>query len=676
MENAAEKDQYYVEDQKAYVHLIELLEQSSENGMSKKHMDKILATCEYELFGDRGFFGDHGSLEPERFMQCIRAYQDLSQIVKGWPNCVRGHFGWREQRLLEELRLLKTCAFGSGGYKGQGCNLLSYAYAEFFTSFFSLYSDFLDKRIAESIEKKSFSPAIAMALYAKLFDSKSFQYAVPDVEVLSGNNFSGRILLIVPPGCCRRRYVHTFYVNKNGGIEEICIGESDRHKMINGNKFSADLWGKYYYKWDTTKTVMGNSFAIDCCDKYYYKWDPNKWTITFWYQDDEKVFKFIPGKKQWILHESRKVPFRSKCENRVEAVNLEEVPQEQNAIVSSDTTPLHEACYEGKIDVVKSLIAQKVNLDAQKSCYHTTPLGYAVLKNHYDIVELLLKNGASPHGLLSTDTVYVRSALAEAIFQNNHKMIALLKKHGADINHKDEDGNTDMHRIGHMNSNDIEKLLKSGADVNAKNSNGLTALSNYYFPHGSADPEIEILKKYGANINEFHDGTALTSSTYEQDVGKAETLLKNGANPEIAGKGDVTPLHMAAKYGRSEMVQLLIKYGASVEASDSWGVTPLLSAASCGKYHPVQYNRGDEYLEIAKLLIDHGAKVNVTEKYGNTPLLCAVRANCKRMVELLLKNGAKVDVVNSYQETPLSLAKKQKNKEIQKILENALTKES
>ncbi|GHU17400.1 hypothetical protein FACS189472_04230 [Alphaproteobacteria bacterium] len=321
MEDTAKKDPHSIAAyHKAYVNLIDLLEKSAKNGMSKEQMDKILDVYEHELFYGIGF-----TIGPHKFMTCIRAYQDLSQLVKSWPKeneeykGVLESYGYSQEwllRLLRELRVLKISnvlkigAFDDEDNRCAISDLLEYAYDKCLTNLFS-YTDFFDKRIAESIEKNSFSPAIAKALYVKLLDmrliTEADRHAIPDVKVLSGNKFPGHILL-VPREFDAWMDVYTLYVNKDGSIEKICIKEGDspyfadesRVPMVKGNCFSVDYGADY---------------------KFFYKWDSNNGILTFLdhkmvqnHEDIkdvfyEKDFKFILEKKQWILHESRKVPY-------------------------------------------------------------------------------------------------------------------------------------------------------------------------------------------------------------------------------------------------------------------------------------------------------------------------------------------------------------------------------
>ncbi|GLD95447.1 hypothetical protein PINS_up004092 [Pythium insidiosum] len=60
-----------------------------------------------------------------------------------------------------------------------------------------------------------------------------------------------------------------------------------------------------------------------------------------------------------------------------------------------------------------------------------------------------------------------------------------------------------------------------------------------------------------------------------------------------------TPLHVAAEYGRADVVHLLLDKGADLNARDWAGATPLEAAARSGR------------ADIARLLSEHNGKVNV-----------------------------------------------------------------
>ena len=51
-------------------------------------------------------------------------------------------------------------------------------------------------------------------------------------------------------------------------------------------------------------------------------------------------------------------------------------------------------------------------------------------------------------------------------------------------------------------------------------------------------------------------------------------LLENGANPNIPGGHNETPLNDAVACNRTNIARLLVSYGADVNARNSRGLTP------------------------------------------------------------------------------------------------------
>lgn len=88
---------------------------------------------------------------------------------------------------------------------------------------------------------------------------------------------------------------------------------------------------------------------------------------------------------------------------------------------------------------------------------------------------------------------------------------------------------------------------------------------------------------------------------------------------------DWTPLHIAAKRGNLDIVQLLIERGAELNALNSMGQTPLFLAVQGG------------HKDIANLLIERGAIVRIKDKFDKTPLDWA---DTQEMKDLLTRSGA------------------------------------
>ncbi len=141
-------------------------------------------------------------------------------------------------------------------------------------------------------------------------------------------------------------------------------------------------------------------------------------------------------------------------------------------------------------------------------------------------------------------------------------------------------------------------------------------------------------------------------------------------------------LALAARQGRTDMVEVLIESGASVEARDSQGCTPLITAVRKNKADVVRVllargadvnardksdstalcwsagSAGDP--ESLRSLIGAGANVNAADKNGMTPLLWAARYGDAARAQILIQAGADVAARDRDGQTALDLARKRK----------------
>lgn len=121
------------------------------------------------------------------------------------------------------------------------------------------------------------------------------------------------------------------------------------------------------------------------------------------------------------------------------------------------------------------------------------------------------------------------------------------------------------------------------------------------------------------------------------EAGKPEAvklLLDSGANPNIRGKYEYTPLFLASLSNQLAIVKLLIERGADVNAKSKYNETPLILAA--------QYN----YTEIARLLIENGSDVAVRDHHGRNALNYARDYQNQELIELILKRSDNKNEIN------------------------------
>jgi hypothetical protein len=150
-------------------------------------------------------------------------------------------------------------------------------------------------------------------------------------------------------------------------------------------------------------------------------------------------------------------------------------------------------------------------------------------------------------------------------------------------------------------------------------------------------------------------GDPLLEAAEQGDVAAVTELLDAGADVN-AYRDDLgrTPLHVAAWYGRTSVVELLIARGAEVdrrtgERSPDYGPnrreTALMRAAGWG------------HLETVRVLLAAGADASARNTNGETPLhfaVCAHGADVPAVVELLIDaGGADPNAVDRWRRTPL-----------------------
>jgi hypothetical protein len=135
--------------------------------------------------------------------------------------------------------------------------------------------------------------------------------------------------------------------------------------------------------------------------------------------------------------------------------------------------PLTLAAKEGKIDVVKALLALKVSPNAEVADGYSPLL--AAIAWHPEIVPILLDAGADPNNYAH----YWEFPLTSAIENGDQAAVEQLLKSGARINATDHlDGQTALHAaVLYRNYAGIEALLKAGADPLIRDSDGKTAIA-------------------------------------------------------------------------------------------------------------------------------------------------------------------------------------------------------
>jgi ankyrin repeat protein len=299
-----------------------------------------------------------------------------------------------------------------------------------------------------------------------------------------------------------------------------------------------------------------------------------------------------------------------------------------------EETPLHTAAKRGFAAVVKVLLANKADLNAQNKG-GWSPLMSAASADHPEIVKRLLAAGANPNLKDNQDRTALNCAIGNSpeIFQ---------------------------------------ALLAAGINPNTENSQGRTPLS--YVVEKDGSEIVKLLLAAKANPNGGTLDAPLLVAIHEKDSNSAELLLQAGADPNAKGEvdwqpswnwhvvplpppvmspwhGSAAPLWLAVSTKQLPMMQLLLKYKANPDDSQADGRPFLFSVL--------------DKPEILTALLDAGAKVDARDEtdtingtiYKRTALMMAASgANNSNAVEVLLQHGADANARDSQGRTALHWA--------------------
>jgi ankyrin repeat protein len=265
-------------------------------------------------------------------------------------------------------------------------------------------------------------------------------------------------------------------------------------------------------------------------------------------------------------------------------------------------------------------------------------------------INVKAKNGRTP---LITACIYTGNVAY--IFPYNRKngtnVIKFLIENGAKADCVDDRGMTPLLWLI-KNSGDpgiIKLILAKGAKLNRKNKKGRTALlvlaTLPFYNKINLMPIFEILLQHKADVNVKDSNGAsalLLALGHQQQSEFIKRLLKAGAKVNTRSNYGVTPLMLAARHYKVDIVEKLILSGAGINAKDASGWTPLMYAA---EDWPRGYGcvvvsmprlRSREYPQkTIRLLIKHGAKFS-NDIYGNTPLIEAAGWADARTLKLLI----------------------------------------
>lgn len=269
-------------------------------------------------------------------------------------------------------------------------------------------------------------------------------------------------------------------------------------------------------------------------------------------------------------------------------------------------------------DVKKQIENKNVDINFQFKDGRTA-LMYASCNGNLDIVKYLYENGAD---LNLVEYEYKNSALMFAIGYNQEEVVKYLIEKGANINLQNINGDTPLHFAcikGYLNL--VKLLNENGCDLNLFNNEHNNAIifavgNNFidivkYLIDNNVNLNVIDCKKVsllhiciGINMNFKEDKDNFLQNIklkiMEMILEKDKSMIDYYCKENY-----YTALLSASMLNRKEFIKILLKYGANPNING-----PL-------NYSPLYYGVTNDDFEIVKLLIDKGADVNC-RVYVNT----------------------------------------------------------
>ena len=249
-----------------------------------------------------------------------------------------------------------------------------------------------------------------------------------------------------------------------------------------------------------------------------------------------------------------------------------------------------------------------------------------------EIVKLLLERGADPNarGKRHFSCLHYAAFGPDAKYSGSEACcgcIGLLLKAGADIEARDDVGNTPLTAALRASNFSIgECLLQRGASADVANSVGRTPLSY--------------------TLNEDNKVLPVTM------IKMVELLLRSGADVNVADRWGCTPLMEAVRnkwYG-CRATELLLQFGADVNAIDEKGETAVTKAVR--EYFGVS-NIGLRY-RYMDLWVVMKLKTNANSDNVDKEVLRLFRKRCQDILSALLSRGVNEQTRNNTLDLALS----------------------
>ncbi|WP_336517800.1 ankyrin repeat domain-containing protein [Pollutibacter soli] len=296
------------------------------------------------------------------------------------------------------------------------------------------------------------------------------------------------------------------------------------------------------------------------------------------------------------------------------------------------------ASFVGDLEAVKKLVSSCAELIYAQYNY-MPPIHLAVREGHKELVVYLLKNGA--HNPAYNFYPFQESLQVIARDRGFDDIALMLDEYAAGRSipkYHGDNGEIDYGRT------ELQKEFEQ--QVDKENMGRVSAIlkehpefaldPTYFWSEGVLlfaakeynVPMMELLMSYGATVPSL---LKWTQFYYFERTDSAKYLLERGMNPNTGSWQNVSILHDMAQKGFIDRAELLIKHGADINAiDDEYSSTPLGMAARWGRE------------EMVLFLLKNGADPNLGGAAWASPLRWASAKNYPAIERSLFDAGGRI----------------------------------
>ena len=325
-------------------------------------------------------------------------------------------------------------------------------------------------------------------------------------------------------------------------------------------------------------------------------------------------------------------------------------------------TALHCSCRDRHVDIVRTLVNHKANVNATTDS-GDTPLILAAINKHDNVVHALSDFNCEVYA--KDKDAY--TALLHLSCTRGYEYIVrtLLNENKTNVNARTDSGDTPLTLAArYKHDNVVHALSDYDCEVLAKDKDAYTSLLHLSCERGYVGIVMTLLTEHKANVNDrIHSGDTpiILAARKKQEPIVHALLSDSGCLVDAKGQDGYTALHYSCTDGHVDIVKILVKHKANVNTKTDSGDTPLtlaakykhdnvvhalLSDSKClmdakgqDGYTALHYSCRYDYVDIVRTLVKHKANVNARTDSGDTPLTLAARNDHDNVVHALLSDS-------------------------------------